>query len=218
DASEFDKFAEGSHYGPVLSPLLVKKVKAWLQLNPLLMPTPDEEGCNYIKWNMLFSTAQCQRSSDPAYHSWSDGRFAPATWPHVSPLHLISCHIPWPIEVSAFDEAIGITCGDVIEGIHAYMNGHVVQWQFDSASADHKRVISNAFYHNHSTVQGMPSRQLPQMLLHFDWLRQDTMFGGIAINEQLVQEVCSGPLLCVFELLCRRHYLTSEQEILEQEE
>ncbi|KZT11139.1 uncharacterized protein LAESUDRAFT_734088 [Laetiporus sulphureus 93-53] len=217
DASEFDKFAEGPHYGPVLSPLMVKKVKARLQLNPLLMPPPEEEGRDYIKWNMLFSTAQCQRSSDPAYRSWSDGRNAPATWPRVSSLRLISRHIPWPIEISV-DEAVGVTCGDVIEGIHTYMNGRVLQRQFDSASADHKRVISDAFYHNRSTAQGVPGGRLPQTLLRFDWLGQDTMFGGITINEQFVQEVCGGPLPCVFELLCRRRYPMSEQEILEQEE
>ncbi|CCM04523.1 uncharacterized protein FIBRA_06704 [Fibroporia radiculosa] len=220
DAIEFDKvdrFAEGPHYGPVLDPMLIKKVKAKMLLNPLLMPPPEEETRDYIKWNMLFSTAQCQRSSDPAHRSWARGRSAPATWPRVTSLRLISASIPWPIEITASDSSLGVTCGDVIEGIQSYMNGRVAQSHYDFATETQKRILSEAFYFNRSTAHGVPGGRLPQTLLRFDWLGQDTMFGGIVADDAYVKEVCGALLPCIFVLQCRRRYPMTEQEIEEQE-
>lgn len=217
EVDKVDRFAEGPHYGPVLDPMLVKKVKARVEVNPLLMPPPDAEDRDYIKWNMLFSTAQCVRSSDPPHRSWSNGRSAPATWPRVTSLRLMSRSIPWPIEVPASDPLLGVTCGDVIEAVHAYMNGRVSQRQFDLAPESQKRILSEAFYHNRSTAHGVPGGRLPQTLLRFDWLGQDTMFGGIVANEGFVKELCRGALPCIFELKCLRRYPMSEREIQEQE-
>ncbi|KAH9930827.1 uncharacterized protein B0H18DRAFT_872551 [Fomitopsis serialis] len=213
---KIDKFAEGPHYGPVLTPLMVKKVRARPELNPLLTPPPEEGTHDFIKWNMLFSTAQCQRSCDPSHRSWSNGRNAPATWPRVTSLRLVSRAIPAPIEVPAASAEAGVTCGDVIEAICNYMNGRLTQQQYNTASDAQKRVLSEAYYHNRSTAQGVPGGRLPQTLLRFDWLGQDTMYGGCEANEQLVRDLCGG-LPCVYELKTVRRYPMSEQEIEEHE-
>ena len=202
--------------GPVLTPIMVKKVRARPELNPLLMSPPEEGGHDYIKWNMLFPTAQCQRSSDPAHRSWSNGRHAPATWPRVTSLRLVSRAIPTPIEVAATNTELGVTCGDVIEAICTYMNGRLTQSQYSTASEAQQRVLSEAYYHNRSTAQGVPGGRLPQTLLRFDWLGYDTMYGGCETNEQLVRELCGGLLPCVFELKTMRRYPMTEQEIQDQ--
>ncbi|KZT74050.1 hypothetical protein DAEQUDRAFT_720914 [Daedalea quercina L-15889] len=197
--------------------MMVKKVGARPELNALLMAPPEEGSHDFIKWNMLFPTAQCQRSSDPAHRSWSNGRHAPATWPRVTSLRLVSRAVPSPIEVPAGSAELGVTCGDVIEAVSAYMNGRLTQAQYNTASDAQKRVLSEAYYHNRSTAQGVPGGRLPQTLLRFDWLGQDTMYGGCVPNEQLVRDLCGGPLPCVFELRTMRRYPMSEQELEEQE-
>ncbi|PCH38570.1 hypothetical protein WOLCODRAFT_161666 [Wolfiporia cocos MD-104 SS10] len=219
DASEFsqvDKFAEGLHYGPVLEPMLIKKVGAKVEINPLLAPPPDGNERDYLKWNMLFSTAQCQRALDPPNRSWSAGRHAPATWPRVTSLRLFSRSIPWPIEVDASDRAAGVTCGDVLEAISMYMNGRIAQRQYDFATDEQKRTLGEAFYHNRSTAHGVPGGRLPQTLLRFDWLGQSTMFGGIVADDNFVKEICGGLMPCVFELRCMYRYPMTEQEIEDQ--
>ncbi|KAI0933456.1 hypothetical protein AcV5_005595 [Taiwanofungus camphoratus] len=218
ELSKIDKFAEGPHYGPVLDPLLIKKVKAKVEINPLLLPPPDNLSRPFLKWNMLFSTAQCQRSIDRPHQSWYSGRQAPATWPRVTSLRLISRSIPWPVEVNAADALIGVTCGEVIEAIHAYMYARVTQKQHDTASDAQKRIISEAFYHNRSTAYGVPGGRLPRTLLRCDWIGQDTVFGGIVADDRLVKEMCGAALPCVFELRCARRYPMTEAEIQENEE
>ena len=54
----------------MLEPFLVKVVNARLELNPLLAPPPDDDRSRpYLKWNMLFPTAQCRKSTDPGHRS-----------------------------------------------------------------------------------------------------------------------------------------------------
>lgn len=204
--------------GPVLEAFLVKVVKAKLELNPLLKPPPDNLDRAYLKWNMLFPTAQCQKSTDPPIRSWSAGRGTPATWPRVSSIRIVSRSFPWDIYVSATDPEDGVTCGDVIDAIHEFMYGRVSNSQLNSATPEHKRVISQAFHHNRSTAYGVPGGKLMRTLLRCDWLGQHTMFGGIVADERCVKDICGGVILpCTFELKCVQRYPMTAEEIREHE-
>ncbi|KAH9948130.1 hypothetical protein B0H21DRAFT_735528 [Amylocystis lapponica] len=204
DVSELDKvakFAEGLHYGSVLEPFIAKK------------PPPEDGEREYLKWSMLFTTTQCTRSSDPHYRSWSDGRHAPATWPRVTSLRLVSRALPWAVDVAASNAAAGVTCGDVIEAIHAYMYTKISQAQYDGADAAQKRVLSGAYWYNRSTNTGVPGGKLPQTLLRLDWLGEYAMFGGIEADERAVRELCGVVLPCTFVLrVAKRHPMMEEEE------
>lgn len=222
DFMDFSLFPSGPPLcvldGPVLEAFLVKVVKAKLELNPLLAPPPDDTERPYLKWNMLFPTAQCQKSDDPAIRSWSSGRGAPATWPRIKSLRLISRSFPWDIQVTATDPEDGVTCGDVIDAIHEFMYGRVSSSQLKNATPEHTRVISQAYHHNRSTAYGVPGGKLMNTLLRCDWLGQHTMFGGIVENKRLVKDLCGGSEFpCTFELKCVQRYPMTAEEIREHE-
>ncbi|GJE88075.1 hypothetical protein PsYK624_041580 [Phanerochaete sordida] len=215
---KFDKWSEEPCYGPVLDAFLVKVVKATLELNPLLAPPPeDPDERSYLKWNMLFPTGQCQRSSDPGHRSWAEGRHQPATWPRVKSLRILCRCVPWELQVKASDEEAGVTCGDVIESIHEYMYGRVSSQQLENAPAAHRRLVGQAYWHNRSTAHGVPGGRMFNTLLRCDWLGLQTMFGGIVdASDELLQELaCGAALPAVFELKCLQRYPMTEAEIRE---
>ncbi len=197
--------------------MLVHRMKARVEINPLIQAPNDALDHDYLKWNMLFPTGNCQRSNDRPGRSWYNGRDAPATFPRVTALRLLSQSFPWSIDVPATDAAMGVTCGDVIEAIHASMYTRLSQPQYDNASRQQKRLLSESFYHNRSTAHGVPGGRLQQTLLRCDWLGQDTMFGGVVVDERLVRKVCNDLPPCTFELKCVRRYPMTEAEIREQE-
>jgi hypothetical protein len=166
---------------------------------------------------MLFPTAQCQRSSDPGHRSWAAGRFAPATWPRVKSIRLISHHFPWEIQITAEDPSLGVTCQDVIEGIHEFMYGRVSSQQLDNASQHHKRIVGQSYWHNRSTARDVPGGRLHNTLLRCDWLGLHTRFGGIILaDDRLLKDVaCGADLPCTFELKCLQRYAMSEDEVKE---
>ncbi|KAI0333136.1 hypothetical protein GY45DRAFT_1245353 [Cubamyces sp. BRFM 1775] len=217
---QVDKFAEGGDYGPVLKPLLVQKLKVKVEVNPLISPPGDGTGTehDYLKWNMLFPTGNCQRSGDRPGRSWSYGRDAPATWPRVTTLRIISRSFPWTIDVPAQHPEVGVTCGDVIEAIHASMYTRLSQGQYDHADARQRRLLSESYWHNRSTADGVPGGRLQQTLLRFDWLGSDTWFGGVLDDQPLVRELCRCSLPCTFVLVCAKRPHLSDAEILNQEE
>ncbi|KAI0810874.1 hypothetical protein BC629DRAFT_1436858 [Irpex lacteus] len=217
---KFDKFAEEPSYGPVLDTFLVRVVKARLELNPLLTPPPEDNSDRpFLKWNMLFPTAQCQRSTDPGHRSWAAGRYAPATWPRVKSLRLISRAFPWEIQIKAEDPNLGVTCQDVIEGIHEFMYGRVSSQQLDNASQQHKRIVGQSYWHNRSTARDVPGGRLHNTLLRCDWLGLNTRFGGIdMVDARLLKEIAGGAdLPCTFELKCLPRYPSTEEEVREHE-
>ena len=206
--------------GPVLDTFLTRVVEARIEINPLLAPPPDRlDERPYIKWNMLWPTAQCQRSCDPGTRSWAEGRDAPATWPRIRSLRLISRSLPWTISVEATDPEVGVTCGDVMESIATFMYGRVSKAQMDNASPAQKALISQSYWHNRSTTPGVPGGRLARTLLRCDWLGMQTSFGGIVEpDERTVQDVSGGVTLpCTFELKCLQRYPMTEEELREQE-
>ncbi|KAJ7063650.1 hypothetical protein C8F01DRAFT_1133802 [Mycena amicta] len=213
------QFAEGPHYGPVLEPFLVRAVHAHVSLNPLLAPADTSSAtAPYLKWNMLFHSNQCTRSDDPPHISWSKGRAEPATFPRVTFLRLVSSTIPWPINVSARNRELGVSCGDVIDAISMSMYGLAAEDEFRMLPSAQKSLVSEAYRHNRSRANGVPGGGLSQGMLRLDWLAQDTMFGGVRENERLARLRCGGEMLpCTFELVCVKRYVMSQEELRAQE-
>ena len=193
--------------GYVLTPISVQQLGIRPELNPLLMLPSGRGGHDFLKWNMLYPAIECQRSSDQ--HPWSRGRHAPATWPRVTSLWLVSRGIPGPLEVNAADKELGVTCGDVISEISKYMTGGLTQQQHGAAPTERQRVLHHTYYHNRSTG---PGRHLPRHYIRLDWLGPDTLFGGCETTDWLADMLCGKPFPCVFELKMMREHSMAEQE------
>ena len=203
--------------GPVLEPMLTKAVGAKLQMNPLLLPLGDEEDHPHLRWNMLFSTAHCHRSTDPTHRSWSNGRQEPATFPRVSELRLVSRVFPAVINIRATNRAIGVTCGDLIEQLSDHLQRRLRKEDYEGASGPRRRAIRDAYHHNRSRSMGVPGGQLGDGLKALDWLGTQTMFGGIQQDEQYLLERFNVAMPCVLELICVERPLVDDEEDRRQE-
>lgn len=214
-AERYDKighFAAGPHYGPVLDPMLIKAVGAKLEINPLLMPLGDDDERPHLRWNMLFSTAHCHRSTDPTHRSWSNGRQEPATFPRITNLRLVSNVFPWILDVKATSPAVGVTCGDVIEQLSDHLQRRLRKEDYEGATGAKRRAIRDAYHYNRSRNAGVPGGQLGDGLKALDWLGPQTMFGGALVNESLVRDRFNVVIPCMLELVCIERPIIADDE------
>jgi hypothetical protein len=195
----------------------VRVVRAEVRMNPLLSP-PDDTDRVYLKWNMLFSSAHCLRSNDPPHKSWSDGRNQPATFPRVTHLRIVSQAFPWVINIHARDKSAGVCCGEVIDGIAEYLEHLASKAEFQSLPVAKRHQVREAYNHNRARAHGVPGGVLGDGLRRLDWLCQETMFGGIERNDNLVRQQCGEVLPCTFAINCIHRYPLTEKEIQEQEQ
>ncbi|KIK19558.1 hypothetical protein PISMIDRAFT_107324 [Pisolithus microcarpus 441] len=210
-----DPFAEGPHYGPVLEPFLARVVGAIIKINPLLAP-PGDSLDDYLRWNMLFHTSNCYRTTD-SRRSWMKGRKAPATYPRLTYIRIVSRSFPWMIQIVARDKAIGVTCGEILDGISGYMYGDVAKKEYENVSRSLKRQIFTAYQHNRSTDPNVPGGRLGEALKRLDWLGRDTQFGGLVVNDEFIKEHCGDVLPATFELKCLPSYPLTQRELHEQQ-
>ncbi|KAH9170820.1 hypothetical protein EDB89DRAFT_1907499 [Lactarius sanguifluus] len=214
-AERYDKighFAAGPHYGPVLEPILIKAVGTKLEINPLLLPIGDDDERAHLRWNMLFSTAHCHRSTDPTHRSWSNGRQEPATFPRVTDIRLVSNVFPWILDIKAASPAIGVTCGDVIEQLSDHLQRRLRKEDYEGASGAKRRAIRDAYHYNRSRNAGVPGGQLGDGLKALDWLGPQTMFGGMQMNDALVLDRFNVVMPCMLELVCIERPLIVDEE------
>ncbi|TCD63980.1 hypothetical protein EIP91_004713 [Steccherinum ochraceum] len=218
-ATKFDKWSEEVQYGPVLEPFILKKLRAKLELNPLLMPIPDDmQSHPWLMWDLRFPTSQCQRGPVRNNRSWAEGRSSPATWPRTKSLRIVSQAFHWLIEITASDPDQGVTCGDVLEGIHECMYARSTDAEYKKASRDRRSIIYEWFNRNRSVEDGAPGGRMPQTLLRCDWLGEFNQWGGMVHDSNQVREICGADLPCTFVLHCSEKYARSSQaEIKEQE-
>ncbi|KAF8839874.1 hypothetical protein BDN67DRAFT_707349 [Paxillus ammoniavirescens] len=216
NADRMDPFAEGPHYGPVLQPFVAKVLGAAVRLNPLLAPPADNQD-DYLRWNMLFDTGNCYRTSQPR-RSWVKGRKAPATHPRMTHIRIISRAFPWMIHARAQDPKIGVTCGEVLDALSAYMYGDVAKKEYESMSASRKRQVWANYQLNRSTGRDVPGGRLGESLKRLDWLGPASRFGGLVINDTFAKEHCGDVLPSTFELKCLPSYPMTPDEFREQQQ
>ena len=192
--------------------MLVKAVGTVPKINPLLLPLGDEDDRPHLRWNMLFSTAHCHRSTDPSHRSWSNGRQEPVTFPRVSEIRVVSRVFPWIVNIRATNRAIGVTCGDLIEQLSDHLQRRLRKEDYEGATGGRRRAIRDAYHHNRSRSTGVPGGQLGDGLKALDWLGTQTMFGGIQQNEPLLLERFNVVLPCVLELVCVDRPLVGDVE------
>ena len=181
-------------------------MRADVKLNPLISPLPEDGSDQvHLNWNMLFPTSMVQRSTDPSHISWSKGRDAPATFPRVSSLRLVSDTIPWVLNVEATDIGIGVTCGEVIDSIEEQLVKFSDKRDYERLTPSLRQEVVEAYRRNRSRGPDVPGgRRLGEGMKRLDFLRQDTMFAGIEVNDRVVKRLCGDVFPCVFVLKCSR--------------
>jgi hypothetical protein len=193
-------------------------VKADVKLNPLISPLPEDGSDQiHLNWNMLFPTSTVQRSTDPSHISWSKGRDAPATFPRISSLRLVSDTIPWVLNVEARDINLGVTCGEVIDSIGHQLLKFSDKHDYERLTPTLRHEVGIAYRRNRSREPGVPGGQLGQGMKRLDFLRQDTMFAGIEVNDRVVKRVCGDVLPCMFVLKCSKIFPVTRQEVEDRE-
>ncbi|OJA08503.1 hypothetical protein AZE42_10959 [Rhizopogon vesiculosus] len=94
------------------------------------------------------------------------------------------------ISVKARRKNLGVTCGEVVEAISAYMQGDVARKEYESSPSRRRREIWSAYQFNRSTDINAPGGQLGEQLRRLDWLGSNARFGGIVRNDDFVKEAC----------------------------
>ena len=202
--------------GPVLEPFLAKIVGACIKVNPLLAPPSDTQD-DYLRWNMLFHTGNCYRTTE-SHRSWVRGRNAPATHPRVTYVRIISRAFPWMIHARAHNPKLGVTCGEVLDAISTFMYGNVAKKEYEHLPSGRKWQIREGYRFNRSTDHNAPGGCLGESLKRLDWLGATSRFGGLVTNDTFVMEHCGDVLPCIFELKCLPSYPLTAQEVHEQQQ
>ncbi|KAH8110618.1 hypothetical protein DFH11DRAFT_1514099 [Phellopilus nigrolimitatus] len=209
----------GACYGPVLDPLHAGVVNCKPKVNPLIAPAPEDRNKrDYLTWNMLFSSAFVHRSNEPAHQSWISGRDAPATFPRLSSLRIISRRFPWFVDVHARNPGIGVTCGDAIDTLAAFFMTQTPGKEYEVCSRADQMRISTAYHHNRSMADNVPGGRLGSGLRRCDWLGEQTMFDGIEADQEYVRERLSlsrsqRDMPCIFVLNCEKRLPMTADEL-----
>lgn len=201
--------------GPVLEPFLVKVVGAAIKLNPLLAPPSDTQD-DYLRWNMLFHTSNCYRTTE-SQRSWVKGRNAPATHPRLTHIRVICRTFPWMIHARAQNPKLGVTCGEVLDAISTYLYGDVAKKEYENLPTARKRQIWDGYKFNRSTDSNAPGGRLGEGLKRLDWLGSSSRYGGLVQSDVFVKEHCGDVLPCTFELKCLPSYPLTAEELREQQ-
>jgi len=162
---------------------------------------------------MLFPPNNCQRSTDPAYISWSNGRKEPATFPRVTSIRLVSEQFPWITEIAARDRNIGVTCEEVIDYASRSLCRFTGAHHYETLSNEKRRTIVEAYWYNRSRATGVPGGALGEGMRRLDFLERRTMFGGLRSNDRLVKAACEIVFPCTFEMVCLQRYPMEETEV-----
>ncbi|KAF9265900.1 hypothetical protein L218DRAFT_956870 [Marasmius fiardii PR-910] len=145
--------------------------------------------------------------------------------------------LPFIIPINASKRDVGVTCGDVIDGIYLVMCEMSGGKEFSALpeKSDLKKATAAAYRHNRSRAQGVPGGRLGEGLRKMDWLCLDVWFGGVrsAGCETTIRRVCGfgrggtfnntpndrlpeddypADNPCTFELLCVRRLPMSREE------
>ena len=160
---------------------------------------------------MLFPTSTIQRSIDPSHVSWSKGRDAPATFPRLNELRIVSETTLWIIKVKASKEDIGVTCAEVIEAIARDLYKNTGKADFEVLPPQVRHEVRAAYKHNRSPLPNVPGGMLGVGLKRLDFLRKNSIFGGIEFNERVIRKVFSDIMPGVFVLKCRQNMMTKAE-------
>ncbi|KIK14756.1 hypothetical protein PISMIDRAFT_345246 [Pisolithus microcarpus 441] len=203
-----DPFAKGPHYVPVIDPSLAGVLGSVIRINPLLAP-PGDLLEPQLRWNMLFHPSHRTDS----LRFWMKQHEAPATFPRLTYVRIISRSFPWMIQIDARDLTTGVTCGEILDGIFEYLYSDVTKDESENVSEMLKLHIFSSYEHNRSTDPNVPGGGLGVALKRLDWLGNNTMFGGLVLSDKFTMEDRGDIPPATFELKCLPNRPPTPQEL-----
>ena len=133
-----------------------------------------------LQWDMRWpTTTHCRVSRELWYGTWSHVRSFAATHPPVPVLRILCDELPWDWNVSASENKMYVTCGDVIESIQAFLRLEISRSEWNARSTRDNWQIHSTFQHNRSRSEGLPQGWLPNSILRLDLLGKRIKFGGL---------------------------------------
>lgn len=167
---------------------------------------------------MLFPTSYVHRSKDREDVSWMNGRQAPATFPRIKSLRIISRYFSWFIDVKSRDPDIGVTCGEVIDTLAKFFQRQAPQAEYNACSKAEQAQIAKAYHTNRSRSRDVPGGSLGQGLRRCDFLGDRTMYGGIEADQEYVRQrlqlgQSKRDFPCIFVLRCEGRFPQTVDEL-----
>lgn len=152
-----------------------------LEINPLLLPPPEDHASRpFLKYNLLFPVSSTHRSDDAPSRSWTKGRHAPATFPRVSSLLLISHEFPWVIPIDATVSLRGVTCHDVLTQLHEALKAKLSKSLWRRLTPNKQRELGDRYHRNRSTWSGAPGGDLGSGIRRVDYLNDKVIWDGLS--------------------------------------
>lgn len=155
-----------------------------VEVNSLLLPPvpydPDQES---ITWDVMFNSDYARLSSRLPSRSWNDACEEPCTSPLVHHVRLCSPCFPWVINV---ENPQGVTCGDILDSLHAFMERNISSAQFEALPTSFQTSIDVAYRQNRKTPRG--KRFYGIALRRGEILRSFTVWNGLVQNDKYVRE------------------------------
>ncbi|KAG8984883.1 hypothetical protein FRB93_006180 [Tulasnella sp. JGI-2019a] len=177
------KWLPGTGYAPALEDDLILSIirPPVIELHPLLRPIPDSRIIvdPFLEYDVMFPSNTIHLSTDPTGQMWSKGVEAPATFPRLKLIRLVSQHFPWVIHIQTRSDT-GVTVWDVVNAIHQYFMANASQEaDWDPTGPERRKEIVEAYKLNRSKKVG--ARIMPEALVKGDFLIDRTVFAGMKV-------------------------------------
>jgi hypothetical protein len=150
---------------------------------------------------MRFPLGTCRRSvGEKRHRAWHKGRDEPATFPRVSSLRLVMRGMLETCAVTASQEHIGVTCGDVMDAIARFMHLYTTKDRVKHLPQERQQKLFSQYRFNRKVGPDSPGAHLPEGVTICDWLLEKSMFGGIVEDAIGTYEAIGAYMSCVFVL------------------
>jgi len=121
------------------------------------------------------------------------------------------------VTVHAMDTGVGVTCGELIDGLSDDLHKLTSAADYKAAPVAKKQIIGDSYRYNRSRASGVPGGRLGEGLRRMDFLGRDAVFGGVVHDERLVKTLVGEVLPATFVVRCVRQYALSPEELREHE-
>ncbi|KAF9010987.1 hypothetical protein BDZ89DRAFT_1077970 [Hymenopellis radicata] len=174
DFPEFKKilmgpWVAGSVYGPVFEPTIIVRARNSVKVNPVL-----DVASHHLVWDMKSSFEKAKCFSARGEIALDSILGQPATSPRLSDLCIVSQSFSWALRVSAEEQSIGITVGDILHFLDEFFSVPLGDRDLREATSSHRAAMIAAHSERISRSSG------PSRICVYDWLLGKTTFDGIA--------------------------------------
>ena len=109
-----------------------------------------------------------------------DGDYEPATQPAQERLSITFATLPWMMNIRASNPSKGVTIWDVRKHVHTLLMAYTTRLEFEAQVEEMRDNIEKSFWKTRSSDVLLPKDLgLGPGIRRFDWLGEQTTFGGL---------------------------------------